>query len=35
MFTRTAALMSLNFWELTQVLICVCRPWMKSVSRAP
>ena len=34
MFTRTAALMSLSFWELTQVLICRCRPLMKSVSRA-
>ena len=35
MFTRTAALMSLSFCELTQVLICVCRPLMKRVSRAP
>ena len=25
--------MSLSFWELTQVLICRCRPLMKSVSR--
>ena len=30
----TAVLMSRSFWELTQVLICVCRPRMKSVSRA-
>ena len=29
------ALMSLSFWELTQVLICRCQPLMKSVSRAP
>ena len=33
--TRTAALMSRNFCELTQVLICMCRPLMKRVSRAP
>ena len=30
-----AALMSLSFWERTQVLICMCLPRMKSVSRAP
>ena len=35
MFTRTAALMSRSFCELTQVLICTCRPLMKRVSRAP
>ena len=26
---------AVSFWELTQVLICRCRPLMKSVSRAP
>ena len=29
------ALMSRSFCELTQVLICMCRPLMKRVSRAP
>ena len=35
MFTRTAALMSRSFWLETQVEICMWRPRMKSVSRAP
>ena len=34
MFTRTAALMSRSFCELTQVLICMRRPLIKRVSRA-
>ena len=35
MLTRTAALISRSFWDETHVLICVWRPLMNSVSKAP